>query len=76
MAVTTTGDAETDRRIAAGQRPDRVGWKQIAGELGVHVRTALRWEVALALPLFAWGTSTACYADRLRAAVMRGRRAA
>ncbi len=72
----TSGDVETDRRAAVGQRPDCVGWKEIAEALGLPVRTVQRYEGA-GLPITNWGLGrVAAYADRLRAWAATPRRRA
>ena len=69
-----SGDLETDRRAAAGQRPDVVGWKGVADALGVSERTARDWERRFHLPVIWWGSYAAGYSDRLRACAMSLRR--
>ena len=62
-----SGDAETDRRAAAGMRPDVQRWKGLADVLGVSERTARAWERE-GMPVISYGPKfVAAYADRLLA---------
>lgn len=69
----SSGDAETDARVARGDRPDAIGWSKIAKALGVNWRTAMDWEKRYRLPIVNYGSYAAAYSDRLRACVMKVR---
>lgn len=67
-------DVETSNRATRGVRPDLIGWKAIADELGVSDETAQSWERQGLIPIVSWGpTQVAAYSDRLRACAMAAR---
>lgn len=63
-------DYETERRVQANVKPDTIGIKAIASELGIAVATVHRWR-ARGLPVVRWGGAAAGYSDRLRAYALR-----
>lgn len=58
-------DEITEKRAQAGQRPDLIGWKEIARALGVARSTVIEW-ADRGMPVINYGpTQVAAYRDRL-----------